>query len=492
MKLSPRSIPYRTAQRASSLVVIAVFLITTGAGRLVGGPLVVGSVLAVGLLALVAYELAYFDRFEYELAVETLDITSGVFGRREREIPYHRIQNVDISRNVVQRLLGIAAVGFETAGGRQTEGSIRYVSVAEAKRLQEAVTRRKRSEDRVDAAPAATPDELYAITPSELGLIGALSFDARVIGVVFLVVPGSLSVMPSVVADPTAVALTLGGLVAGAALVVAAWVLGVVVAVVNYYGFRLTRDGDELRYERGLIRRYSGSIPMEKVQTITIEDNPLKRAAGYATLRVETAGYSPGQGSERGSQAAVPLAPRERIVSLAESIEPVGEPRFRRPPPRIRRRYALRYLLGIVGLALLATAAGAFLPVDLPGYAVVGLALLVPGAAHYKWVHRGYWVGPDHVLTRNGFWTRSTKITPHYRVQTIVETRTVFQRRWRVATVVVDTAGSPSILGSPTAAVDVGVPDAERLRSTLTDRLYDAIDARRRIGPARRSTGASR
>jgi len=71
------------------------------------------------------------------------------------------------------------------------------------------------------------------------------------------------------------------------------------VAFSNYYGFRLSRAGDELRYERGLFRRYSGSIPTEKVQALRIADNPAKRALGYASLSIETAGYAPGQGGEQ-------------------------------------------------------------------------------------------------------------------------------------------------------------------------------------------------
>jgi len=70
------------------------------------------------------------------------------------------------------------------------------------------------------------------------------------------------------------------------------------VALNYYYGFRLSRAGDELRYERGLFRRYSGSIPTEKVQALRIADNPAKRAL-YASLSIETAGYAPGQGANR-------------------------------------------------------------------------------------------------------------------------------------------------------------------------------------------------
>ena len=121
----------------------------------------------------------------------------------------------------------------------------------------------------------------------------------------------------------------------------------------------------------------------------------------------------------------------------------------------------------------------AFAGVETFWYAALALLVFVPPAAHLKWKHRGYWLGDDHVVTRNGVWNRETKIVPYYRVQTVIDSRTVFQRRWRVATVTVDTAGSLSILGRDAAAVDIEQTDAGDLRDDLTERLRVAVAQRR-------------
>ncbi|MFC6988332.1 PH domain-containing protein [Haloplanus sp. GCM10025708] len=147
MNLSPLTVPYRILQRGASVAVAAAVAVASGASALVGaiGGVAVAVVLVgVAVLALVGYELARYRRYEYELTADTFDIRSGVFARRNREIPLRRIQNVDIRRGVVQRLLGIAAVDFETAGGSETEAAIRYVSFEEAKRLQGEIRRLKR------------------------------------------------------------------------------------------------------------------------------------------------------------------------------------------------------------------------------------------------------------------------------------------------------------------------------------------------------------
>ncbi|PHQ40286.1 hypothetical protein DJ69_01720 [Halorubrum persicum] len=493
MKLAPQSVPYRALQKVSGIVVVLFFVVNNNPDwGFTAAAVVAGAV----VLAATAYEVAYYRRFDYELTADTLDISSGVISRREREIPYRRIQNVDVSRSVIQRAIGVAAVDLETAGGSSTEGSIRFVTPDEATRLQREVQRRKSTGsgaeaqgDGAEGAGAGTgaaqgtvgPDEaeLFAISPGELALVGALSFDGRLIGLLAFLSSGSVPVLSSFIPDASAVALTATAIVGVGGLFLVSWVLGAGIAFTNYYGFRLSRAGDELRYERGLFRRYSGSIPTEKVQALRIADNPAKRLLGYASLSIETAGYAPGQGGDQGSQAAVPIATTDRVYRLAREVESFGEPRFRRPPKRIRWRYAFRYAIGVGVLVAVAFGVDWYLGAGAPWYAPAALLLAAPVAAHLKWKHRGYWLGEDHLLTRNGFWSRTVTVVPYYRIQNVIDRRTLFQRRWDVATIVADTAGSSSIAGNDAAAVDFATDEAVDLRETLRERLRVAVAERR-------------
>ncbi|MFB6092572.1 MAG: PH domain-containing protein [Haloquadratum sp.] len=508
--LSPLSVPYRVLRRGGGAAVALAFVLVGGSGDLplVGGAgwIVVLAVAGIGGAALVAYETAYVRRFSYELTADTLDIDSGVFARRSREIPLRRIQNVDISRNVVQRALGIAVVAFETAGGSETEAEFRYVSFAEAKRLQRELARLKRAgsggtdasgdETGIGASPgtgaetgpgagagaaALETTELFALDRSELAVLGALSVDLRVPGVLFALVStvGSTIVPASLSTAATATLLAVAALVL-VGLALASWLVGAAVAIVEYYDFRLVRSGEELQYERGLLQRYDGSIPFDKIQTLTIVDNPLKRHFGYATLYIETAGYTTGGGDgSRGSEAAIPIAERERVRELVEELEPVGDVEFRRPPAAARRRSLVRYLL-VVALAaagLYAVRAVASLPV--PWWGALAAVPIAVWFAAATWRHRGHWLGETHVVTRNGVLRRETKIVPYYRVQTVIDSRTIFQRRLGLATVTVDTAGSLSIRGQDAAAVDVAGTRADELRDELEARLTRAVDAYR-------------
>ncbi len=532
----------------------------------------------MGFLLGAAYGVAYYYRFEYELTADTFDVASGVFSRRDREIPYHRVQNVDVRQGVLFKLFGLAIVNVETAGGGATEGVLNFVGEDEAARLQREIRRltaesKRRRKDRRAAAkddreggpagqegdlewidpdaleggdrpeeaigppeaadpesadvdgervyadlddagdelgPADVADEpsdpedestdepvfadeyrtrrLFGLSSRELLLYSFASFRFAAAAVVFFFafVAGdtALEVVlatarpfggPETIAAGTPrgyAMLTLISLFYGAVLT---YVVGAGFTFVSYYGFQLGRAGDDLVYERGLLQNYSGSIPVEKVQSVTITDNPLQRLIGYAGLWVETAGYGPD--STGGSQSAIPLARERRAYRFAERFTDLERPTMERPTTVARRRYLARY--SIVAGLLVAAAYGLSRTTPLVGWYYALLAFLaVPPAAHLKWLNLGYYVGENHVVLRSGFWRRQTTVVPYYRVQTVNTRRSIFQRRLGLASLVVDTASSQTFFRGTPTAYDVDLSAARSIHGDCRERLRTALAKR--------------
>jgi putative membrane protein len=478
MKLDPLSIPYRAGE---SVVRLAWVLVIAFVGTPeLSGPAGIGLLVVVWFVIAVGYQLIYYQRFDYQLTEDTLDISSGVVSRRQREIPISRVQNVDISRNVVQRILGLARINLETAGGSSTEASLRYVSTEEAQRLQSEIARLKRGETEGEETPEATAEkELFAITPKELGLLGVIGIDLRLLGFVTVILPIVFPPVQRRLGDPfqdplLALAATTP-LVAVAIVAVTAAISGII-AVTNYYDFHLARRGDELLYERGLLQRFSGSIPLEKVQTLAVSENVIARRLGYASLAVETAGYAP---SDAGSQSAIPLADRARVLSLAQSVEAFDDIEFERPPKRARERYVVRYAIVVALFVGIAYAVDRATSLTFAWYAAAGLLAVVPVAAHLKWANLGYDVQEEYVILRGGFWTRTITVVPYYRVQTVLDSQSIFQRRRQLATLVVDTAGTSGLTSGQPRALDIDAETARELREAVADRLQVAVARRR-------------
>ena len=483
MQLDPLSIPYRAVESGLQVILGIAIAGIAGAGSVGGvqGLAVFGVVLVVGIGLSLGWQVAYFRRFEYRLTEDTLHDALPIFSRRAREIPYGRIQNVDIRQNVIQRALDIAEVRLETAGGGQTEARLRYVGRADAEHIQEEVSRRKRGERSEHAADRETAERgttVFELDDRELVILGIVSMDLRLLSII--AIPLSF-VGPSVLSDFTPAAPTLAFVAVGIlGIVVASALVSGALSMARYYGFVLTDRAEEYRYERGLLQRFSGSIPRDKIQTLTLSENVIARRLGYAGLSIETAGYAgTGQGST-GSQSAIPIAEREHAIKLAGRIEDFDGLAFEQPPKRARERYAVRYALVLAVLLAIAYGIVRLTSLSFPWYVLAAGVVLVPIAAHLKWRHRGYRLEDGHVITRNGFWSRRITIVPIYRIQTLVTSETVFQRRRDLATLVVDTAGTYSLVGDDAKAVDIDVSEADRLREELDEDLQEAVVEHRR------------
>jgi membrane protein YdbS with pleckstrin-like domain len=82
----------------------------------------------LGFLISILWASFYWNKYQFELGQERITITSGVIGKRVVNIPYERVQNVNIWRGVLDRMFGLYSVQIETAGGFGIRGTGGYGS----------------------------------------------------------------------------------------------------------------------------------------------------------------------------------------------------------------------------------------------------------------------------------------------------------------------------------------------------------------------------
>ena len=86
-----------------------------------------------------------YNNWKYEFVKEGLKIERGIIWKTYKSIPYERIQNVDIRRGIIARLLGFSTLDIQTAGysgfgsgGRgvaMSEGHLPGVSIDDAEKI---------------------------------------------------------------------------------------------------------------------------------------------------------------------------------------------------------------------------------------------------------------------------------------------------------------------------------------------------------------------
>jgi putative membrane protein len=75
-----------------------------------------------------------YHRFRWRLTADELVLDSGLLMRRNRVIPFARVQNVEVRQGALQRVLGVAELRVETAGsGLEAEAVLAVLGLEDAR-----------------------------------------------------------------------------------------------------------------------------------------------------------------------------------------------------------------------------------------------------------------------------------------------------------------------------------------------------------------------
>ncbi|HPD81478.1 MAG TPA: PH domain-containing protein [Candidatus Pacearchaeota archaeon] len=88
-----------------------------------------------------------YKNWKYEFTEDSLKIEKGIIVKRYKSIPYQRIQNVDITRGILARIIGFSTIDIQTAGysmyagsgrgGMFSEGHIPAISIQHAEEIRD-------------------------------------------------------------------------------------------------------------------------------------------------------------------------------------------------------------------------------------------------------------------------------------------------------------------------------------------------------------------
>lgn len=89
------------------------------------------------------YARMAYKRWFYEFTDSNLKLERGIIWKRYSNVPYERVQNVDIQRGILARMLGFSTVMIQTAGysgtgrGMATEGYLPAVDIDAAEKIRD-------------------------------------------------------------------------------------------------------------------------------------------------------------------------------------------------------------------------------------------------------------------------------------------------------------------------------------------------------------------
>jgi len=360
------------------------------------------------LLAGAVYGTASWLRTSYWIEADELRVDTGVVSRQSRRIRVDRIQGVDVSQPFMARMFGLAELKLDVAGGG-AEGSLAYLTLADAEELRETLLRRRdvaRKDEAGEAGEGGAPDAPPP-APEREELLARL--DPRTLVLSLVLAPDTVVFLLVAVAVGTTVALmgSVGGMATVVPIVIG-WALTQSRRLSAFHRFTVTALPGRLHVRRGLFTLDSATITLARVQGVAVSEPLLWRPFGWARLDVSLAGESGSHDDDRpASTTVLPVGPRPLVLALARRLlVEAGSP----DPDAV---------------------------------------VLRPVPARARWVapvrHRFLAAGADEhlVVARDGWTTRRTQAVPHARVQSLRLHQGPWQRRLGLADVHVDSPPGP-------------------------------------------------
>ncbi len=402
------------------------------------------------IAAIVLFGLLRWITTRYRITTEQVEMHTGLLVRKRLAVPRDRIRTVDLTAKLGHRLFGLSAIRVGT-GQRDQPGedglTLDAVSSAEAERLRVLLLTTAKAEASAESAPSdARPSvELstwdnrwlrYApLTLSGLVAAGALfgfvvNF-ARELDIEVFEPMGDAARW--VVGQPLGLTVAV---FAGVVLLVST--LGsVLVYVVQFWGYRLTREPDDtVRVRRGLLTTRSVSVAEQRLRGVELVEPLLLRAGRGAHAKTVTTGLGR-KGESNLLLPPAPVAEAHRVSAevLRQEESPTRTPLRRHPVAALRRRM----VRAVVPLLVLAAVLAWFAP----SWTWQVVLALVPFSAALGWDRYrslGHALTDRHLLARAGSAVRETVALQRTGIIGWRISRSFFQRRAGLVTITATTA----------------------------------------------------
>lgn len=418
------------------------------ADQIVGHPLIATGLALLAVLGALALGAASWWVTRYRLGPSTLEVRTGLLFRQHRELRYAQIQAVDTRVPLLARLVGLAEVRVESAGGGDSHVNLAYLGRWEADDLRERIV--GLAEDAGAEPSSATTfagpdDDEVETTPSHpsptAGPSGALLLRMPLPRLVLSMLLSVGTIITGVMAMAALVLVLAVGPEAltgmAAPLIFAA--VGFGRHLLTWANLVVRRQGDTLRSQHGLTDLATSTVPLRRVQAVELVQPLLWRRPGWWRVSVNIAGVKVGGDDVADDGVLVPAATRDEATALVDAL----------------------------------AADGAAATMSVMDHGLPDEAVRCPPSARrldpWSWRRRGILLADEVAVVRGGRTARVVTVVPWGRIQSVTVRQGPVDRRLGLADVLlVSTVGAVHPLVEHLAADDaVRVAEGVRRRASL-------------------------
>lgn len=245
------------------------------------------------LLLQLLYSYKSYLNFKFHIENQRFFLRHGVFKFTDTDIPFDRIQNININQNLIQQLLNVVGFEIETAGQGTAEIKIKALSREDANALKQILLENKaqsvasEDEETDHASTQQTSNVLFRLNLGRLLKVGLSANYLKGFGLVFVFIMTLLQYIEDFFSNVfeidvgeayfTDIPSTFGVIILFIVLIlVASFLVTVISTIVRYFDLKITQVGHDFEVEYGLFKRINQVIKKSKTQVFEIEQNPIR------------------------------------------------------------------------------------------------------------------------------------------------------------------------------------------------------------------------
>ena len=283
----------------------------------------------VGILAIIAGGVLQYWFFRFRIEEDRIHIHQGVVRKTALDLPFDRVQGINIERSLIDRILGLVTVSLDTAGSATTEGQLPSVTSELADNLRGRIRASRPAKAADDVSPGDVPvvspdgvtretsgpaeslgQVLLKLSAGDIVRIGFANWNLM-LAAAFLAIFGQSLAFAAERQSPILESFAGAGTLIQVMVVVVFAFVGLAIvlffgAFLRYHGFTLWREGTAYRTRAGLLTQREVVVESRKIQQLTLSHNLILRLFRRHRLRALPAALVPIKG---GAEAAgLPIA----------------------------------------------------------------------------------------------------------------------------------------------------------------------------------------
>jgi putative membrane protein len=409
------------------------------------------------IIAVIFVAILKYLYFRFSMTETSFLIRSGVINKKQLNLAFDRIQNIDIKQPIYFRPFNLSVLALESAGSSAEEVNLAGIPMELANAVKSDVivkqtqTKLVNVENDIETDTPETGEEpiitqdlksliKHGISNNNIWIFAGLA--APILNqfeesLNWLITPEMRSTYEQVEAlGPAAVI--------GSTIILGLFALGilmtvsVIASVLIYYDYKLFRGQGRIFRQNGLLEKQQSNMEESKIQRIVIRQSAIGRFVGCFSLAFKQIGFM--QNSAKGSKNFI--VPSLNIPKYKQLTELLYDGlNWKEIKTRsihsmyIRRMIFVSALPLLIASSLLAMKTGpiAFLMLS---FLLVLIPIFIQNHKRYRYALNG-----DYAIMQSGFIGKSISIFPLYKAQNVRIKQTPGQRRKSLATLKINIAG---------------------------------------------------